>query len=376
MERRKFLRQTAGAGLAGILAAGAAPAVHAQQSIRWRMACSFPKTLDIPHGGALAFAHKVKAMSGGKVEISVHAADELMPAFGVLDGVQRGSVECAHTTPAYFLDRNEAFALDNAIPFGLNSRQMTAWMRHGNGLALLREFYREYGIVNFPLGNTGTQMGGWYRKPVKSPADFKGMKMRIAGLGGRVLERLGALPVHLPGSEIYRALERGTIAAAEWIGPYDDLKLGLHKTTRYYGYPGWWQGSSQFSLYVNQRAFDALTAENKAIIEVAAAAAHLDIQAQYDAKNPAALKELIATGATLMPFPKSVLDASWKAAQALYAELSASNPHWKKIYGSYAPFLDAQAWHWGYGEIPFDNYRHQKALEQQKRQKSAPARRR
>jgi TRAP-type mannitol/chloroaromatic compound transport system substrate-binding protein len=374
MERRKFIR---GAGLAGILATGIAPAAHANQAIRWRLASSFPKSLDITYGAALTFAREVKELSGGKIDISVYAAEELMPAFGVLDGVQRGVVECGHASGSYFLGKDEAFALDSTIPFGMNARQMMAWMMYGNGLNLLRDFYRGFGIVNFPMGNTGAQMGGWYRKPLRSLADVKGLRMRITQLGGMVLERIGGAPVNLPGSDIYKALERGNIAAAEWIGPYDDLKLGLHKVTKYYAYPGWWEGGTQFSLYVNQRAYDSLTAENKAIVEAAAAVAHLDMQAQYDAKNPPALRELVATGARLMPLPKSIVDAAYKAAQELYAELADRNPNWKRIHGSYAAFLKEQSWGWGYAEMGFDGYMNRRSQEdEQQTKKSAPARRR
>jgi TRAP-type mannitol/chloroaromatic compound transport system substrate-binding protein len=374
MERRKFLR---GAGLAGILASGVAPAAHANQAIRWRLASSFPKSLDITFGAAQTFAREVKEMSGGKVDISVYAADELMPSFGVLDGVQRGVVECGHSSGSYYLGKDETFAIDSTIPFGMNSRQMTAWMMYGKGLELLREFYRGYGVVNFPMGNTGAQMGGWYQKPVRSLADLKGMRMRITQLGGQVLERLGAMPVNLPGSEVYKALERGNIAAAEWIGPYDDLRLGLHKVTKYYAYPGWWEGGTQFSLYVNQRAYDSLTAENKEIIEIAAAYAHLDMQAQYDAKNPPALKELVATGAKLITLPKVVIDAAYREAQELYAEFADRNPHWKRIHGSYAAFQKEQTWGWGYAEMSFDAYMQDRMDEEAKKaKKSAPARRR
>jgi TRAP-type mannitol/chloroaromatic compound transport system substrate-binding protein len=369
MDRRKFINS---AGLAGILAAGVAPAARANQAIRWRLASSFPKSQDIGHGALQLFARTVKEMSGGKIEISIHLPDELMPAFGVLEGVQRGSVECGHTASYYYTDKDETFALDGTIPFGMNSRQMTAWMRHGNGQALLREFFRGFGIVNFPLGNSGAQMAGWYRKPVRSLADIKGLKMRIGGLGGQVFTRIGGVAVNLPGADIYRALEQGRIHAAEWVGPYDDLKLGLHKLTKYYGYPGWWEGGAQSSLYINQRAFDALTTESRAIIEAAAALAHLDTQAQYDAKNPVALKELVALGARLMPMPKAVLDAAYKAAQGLYAELAGKNPQWKKIYGSYAAFLKDQSWGWGYTEMAFDSYMHQKGLIQQKAREVPP----
>lgn len=374
MERRKFIGT---AGLAGILAVGRAPAVHASQSIRWRLASRFPKIQDIPHAGIQTLIHMAREMSGGKFDISLQTADELTASAGVLDSVMNGNVECGHTAAAYYIGKDETFALDCAIPFGLNARQMTAWMQQGNGLTLLREFYRGHGIVNFPMGNTGAQMGGWYRKPLRSTADVKGLRMRIAGLGGQVFERIGGKPSNLLSGEIVKAFEHGSIDAAEWVGPHDDLKLGIHKICKYYGYPGWWEGGAQFSLYVNQRAYDALTAENQTILEAAAAVAHLDIQAQYDAKNPLAMKELLAGGTQMMPLPNSVLDAAYKAAQELYSELSGKNTHWKKIYASYAAFLQHQNPHWGYGELGFATYMHerqQQAVTEQNRKKLVPAR--
>ena len=237
MDRRSLIKN---AGIAGVLAAGVAPAVHAQAAIRWRMASSFPKSLDTIFGAADSFAKKVGEMSGGKFSITVHAAGELMPAFGVVDGVQSAAVEMCHTAPYYFFGKDETFALGCAIPFGLNSRQMTAWMYEGNGLKLMREFYAKYNIVNFPAGNTGAQMGGWYRKQIKSVADMKGLKMRIGGFGGKVLERMGSVPQNIPGGEIYQSLEKGTIDAVEWVGPYDDQKLGFNKVAPFYYSPGWW----------------------------------------------------------------------------------------------------------------------------------------
>jgi TRAP-type mannitol/chloroaromatic compound transport system substrate-binding protein len=353
MERRKFIGT---AGLAGILAAGMAPAAHANQAIRWRLASRLPKIMDIPYAGVQTFIRTAKELSGGKFEITLQIADEATAGTGILDSVQRGSVECGHTSAAYYVGKDETFALDSAIPFGLNAHQMTAWMQHGDGLALLREFYKGHGIVNFPLGNTSAQMGGWYRKPIRSPADLKGLRMRIGGLGGRVFERLGGRASSQSSDETLKALERGNLDAAEWSSPHDDLRLGLHDLCQYYAHPGWWKGGMQYSLYVNHRAYDALTDENQAIVEAAAAVAHLDIQAQYDARNPLALAELVATGTQLMPLPKPVLDAAWKAAQELYAELAGKNPQWKKIYGSYAAFLKTQAWN--QAETGFDSFMH------------------
>ncbi|PXW96239.1 TRAP-type mannitol/chloroaromatic compound transport system substrate-binding protein [Sphaerotilus hippei] len=354
MERRSFIRKT---GLAGVLAAASAPAVvHAQSTIRWRLASSFPKSLDTIYGGADVFSKKVSEMTGGKFTISVHAGGELMPAFGVVDGVQNGTVEMAHTVPYYFFGKDETFALGAAIPFGMNSRQMTAWMYEGNGLKLMREFYAKYSMINFPGGNTGAQMGGWYRKPIKSMADMKGLKFRVGGFAGKVVERLGGVPQNIPGGEIYQALEKGTIDAAEWIGPYDDQKLGFNKVAPNYAYPAWWEGGPQIDFFINQKAYDALSAEYKAIVECAAAAAHSSMQAKYDAKNPLALKQLVAGGTKLFPFPKDVMDAAFKESMALYSEISAKNPNWKKVYDDFSKFRADQNLWFKFTEAKFDSF--------------------
>jgi TRAP-type mannitol/chloroaromatic compound transport system substrate-binding protein len=354
MERRQFIKH---AGIAGILAAGVAPAAHAQgATIRWRLASSFPKALDTIFGAADVFAKKVKEASGGKFEISVHAGGEIVPPFGVVDAVQQGTVECAHTAPYYFFGKDEAFAMDCAIPFGMNSRQLTAWMYEGNGMKLFREFYKNYNIVNFPMGNTGAQMGGWYRKEIKSLKDLKGLKMRIGGFGGKVLERIGGVPQNIPGGEIYQALEKGTLDACEWVGPYDDEKLGFYKVAKYYYYPGWWEGGPQLSIYINTKTWEGLSAENKAIVEAAASHAHVTMQAAYDAKNPPALKRLVAAGAQLRPFSREILMAAYEAAMGLYDELNAKNPNWKKIYDDYSKFRDDQHSWFRFTEANFDSF--------------------
>ncbi|OIP90617.1 MAG: ABC transporter substrate-binding protein [Syntrophaceae bacterium CG2_30_58_14] len=364
--RRSFLKK-AGAGIAAGagLAAGmsfAAPAVHAQPTLRWRLASSFPKSLDALIGPAEAFAKMVSAMSGGKFTITVHPAGELVPAFGVLDAVQNATIECCQTAPYYFFGKDDTFALATAIPFGLNSRQMTAWLFEGNGLKLLREFMRNYNIIDFPMGNTGAQMGGWYRKEIKSLADLKGLKMRTAGIAGKVQERLGVQTVSMPGGEVYTSLEKGTIDAVEWVGPYDDLKLGFYKVAPNYYYPGWWEGCANCELYVNIKAYEALPAEYKAMIEAASARAHVLMQAIYDAKNPIALKTLVAGGAKLHRFPKDVMDAAFKEAMALYSELSAKNPRWKKVYEDYSKFrADENMW-FRFAEAGFDEFMHAQRL--------------
>jgi TRAP-type mannitol/chloroaromatic compound transport system substrate-binding protein len=360
MERRSFVR---GAGLAGVLATGAAPAiVHAQASLRWRLASSFPKSLDTIFGAGEVFAKKVGEMTGGKFQISVHAAGELMPAFGVVDGVQAGTVEAAHTVPYYFFGKDPTFAIGAAIPFGLNSRQMSAWMFEGNGLKLMREFYAGYNIINFPGGNTGAQMGGWFRKETKSLADMKGLKFRIGGFAGKVIERMGGVPQNIPGGEIYQALEKGTIDAAEWVGPYDDEKLGFNKVAPNYAYPGWWEGGPQVDLFINRKAYDSLSAEYKAIVESASAFAHIDMQAKYDARNPAALKRLVSNGTKLFRFPKDLMDSAFKESMALYSELSASNPAWKKVYEDYSAFRRDQNLWFRFTEAGFDDFMQQQKL--------------
>ena len=353
MDRRSLIKN---AGIAGVLAAGIAPAVHAQAAVRWRLSSSFPKALDTIYGAAEVFVAQVKAMSGGKFEISVHAGGEITPPFGVVDAVQQGSVEMAHTAPYYFFGKNEAFALGCAIPFGLNSRQMTAWVYEGNGFKLMREFYAKYNIVHFAGGNTGAQMGGWYRKEIKSVADIKGLKMRIGGFAGKVLERIGGVPTNIPGGEIYQALEKGTIDAAEWVGPYDDQKLGFNKVAPHYYYPGWWEGGPQLDFYINDKAFNALSAEYKAIVEAAASYAHVDMQAKYDARNPTALKQLVGSGTKLHPFPNDVLNSAFKESMALYDELNGKNPEWKKIYADYSKFrADSNLW-FRFTEAKFDSF--------------------
>lgn len=353
MERRQALKR---AGILGVLAAGAAPAVHAQPAVRWRLASSFPKSLDTIYGGAEVFAEKVRQMSGGKFEVSVHAAGELVPAFSVVDGVQNGSLDAAHTASYYFFGKDETFAIGGAIPFGLNSRQMSAWMFQGDGMKLMREFYAKYNIVNFPCGNSGAQMGGWFRKEIKSVQDMKGLKFRIGGFAGRVIERLGGVPQNIPGGEIYQSLEKGTIDAAEWIGPYDDQKLGFHKVAPNYYFPGWWEGGLEIDLFVNEKIYNALSPEYKAIVEAASAFAHVNMQARYDAKNPVALKQLIGGGAKLRVFPSEVMNAAFSATMDLYSDISAKNPNWRKVYADYAKFRSEQVQWFRVAEAGFDRF--------------------
>ena len=271
--------------------------------------------------------------------------------------MQNGTVEMAHSVPYYFYGKNPAFALGSAVPFGLNARQMNAWMKHGNGRKLMNEFYANYGMLSFAGGNTGTQMGGWFRKEIKAVTDFKGMKMRLGGgLIGEVMQKLGAVPQSIPGGEIYQALEKGTLDAAEWVGPYDDQKLGFNKVAPFYYYPGWWEGGPELDFFINNKAFEALSPEYKAIVEAASAYAHVEIQARYDVYNPTALKQLAAQKAKVLPFPKDMMDTAYKHAQDVYSELNGKNANWKKVYEDYAKYRADANWWFRFGEARFDGF--------------------
>ncbi|TAK84752.1 MAG: twin-arginine translocation signal domain-containing protein [Betaproteobacteria bacterium] len=355
MKRRDFLK-TAGAGaVAGATVAGPAIA-QAPATIQWRLASSFPKSLDTLFGGAEYFARRVAQLTANRFQIRAFAAGEIVPPLQVLDAVQAGTIECGQTANYYYVGKNPAFAFDTTMPFGLNTRQQNAWMYAGGGIDAMRELFREYGVIQFPAGNTGAQMGGWFRKEIKTVADLKGLKFRIPGLQGQMLAKLGVVPQQIAGGEIYTALERGTIDAAEWVGPYDDEKLGFVRVAKYYYYPGFWEGTAQLGVLVNQKKWDELPAEFKAAIESAATDAHVHVTAQYDAKNPQALRRLVAGGAQLRAFPRPVMEAAYKAAFDLYDELSDKSPHFKRIYSAWRKFRDEEYLWFRVAENTFDNF--------------------
>jgi len=354
MQRRNFLK-TAGVGLAATTFA--APAIaQTQPEIKWRMASSFPKSLDTLYGGAEYVAKRVAEMTDGKFEIRAFAGGEIVPALQVLDAVQNNTVELGHTAAYYYIGKDPTFTFDTTVPFGMNKRMQDAWMWHGGGMQLLREFFAGYNVVNIPAGNTGSQMGGWYRKEIKTVEDLKGLKFRIGGWAGQVLLKLGVVPQQIAGGDIYPALEKGTIDAAEWVGPYDDEKLGFYKVAKYYYYPGWWEGNAQLSVLVNKEQFEKLPKSYKAILETACSEADTWMTAKYDAQNPAALRRLVAGGTVLRPFSKAILEACHKAAYQLYAEESARNPKFKKIYEPWKKFLDEEHLWFRVQEQQFDNF--------------------
>ncbi|AUB85394.1 TRAP transporter substrate-binding protein [Candidatus Thiodictyon syntrophicum] len=353
MRRRDFLRS---AGIGAAAAGLALPARAETPTIKWRLASSFPKSLDTIYGGAETLTRRVSELTEGRFEIRVFAGGELVPPFGVLDAVQQATVECGHTVSYYYFGKNRALALETTIPFGLNARQLNAWTWYGGGMELLRALFAEYNILNFPGGSTGAQMGGWYRKEIRSLKDIEGLKIRIPGFGAEIFSRMGALPQTLPGAEVYPALERGAIDAAEWTVPSDDEKLGFYKVAKYYYYPGWWEPGAQLVFYVNKDQWAALPPAYQAAFQTAAAEAHMMMLAAYDAKNPPAMQRLVQNGAVIKRFPDDVLLKAYETALAVYAEESARNPAFKGIYDSLRTFQEtSDAW-WGVAESSMTNF--------------------
>ncbi|MEW5962200.1 MAG: TRAP transporter substrate-binding protein [Pseudomonadota bacterium] len=330
IDRRKLITAAAGAAAAAPLAA---PAIaQSAPEVRWRLTSSFPKSLDTIHGAADVFAKVLAEVSGGKFQVQVFAPGEIVPGLQAADAVTSGTVECCHTASYYYWGKDPTFAFATAVPFGLNTRMQNAWMYEAGGIDLMNAFYAKHNIFGLPAGNTGAQMGGWYRKEINTPEDMKGLKMRIGGFGGKVISKLGVVPQQIAGGDIYPALEKGTIDATEWVGPYDDEKLGFHKVAKYYYYPGWWEGQAMLHFFFNLEKWSGLPKQYQAMAKAAAHAANTAMLTRYDAHNAAALKRLAAAGAELRPFSEAILDACYKAANEVYDEISATNADFKKVY--------------------------------------------
>jgi TRAP-type mannitol/chloroaromatic compound transport system substrate-binding protein len=354
MERRSFIKKASVGAAAGAIAAPAL--AQTQPTLNWRLASSFPKSLDTIYGAAETFTQRVSQLTNGKFNIRVFAGGEIVPALQVMDAVQAGTVEMGHTASYYYFGKDPTFAFDCAVPFGLNSRQQTAWINQGGGMQLMREFFKDYGIVNFLGGNTGCQMGGWFRKEVKTVQDLNGLKMRIGGFAGRVMQRLGLVPQQIAGGDIYPALEKGTIDAAEWVGPYDDEKLGFFKVAPHYYAPGWWEAGPQLSFYMGIKEWEKLPKDYQAAVEAASHEAHIVMQAEYDAKNPAALARLLKNGVKLHSFSREIMDACYKAATEVMDEEAAKNAKFKKVYEPWKRFRQDQNQWASVAEAPLQNY--------------------
>lgn len=356
MERRHFLTA---AGAATLLSAckakGAAEGAMGAsgESVTWRLASSFPRSLDVLFGGCDVLAKLVEAMSGGLFKIQVYSAGEIVPALQVLDAVQQGSVQMGQTASYYYTGKNPALAFDACVPFGLTTRQQIAWLNAAGGLDLMRAAFADFGVLNFPAGNTGAQMGGWFKRNIDSVEDLKGLKIRVPGLGGEVMSRLGATVQVLAGGDIYPALERGAIDATEWVGPVDDEKLGFHKIAKLYYYPGFWEPGPNLSYYVNKAAWDKLPKTYQDIFSAAAAASAGDMLARYDAQNPEALGRLLKEGVKLMPFPDDLLKAAQKTSNDLLEEQASKDASYRKIYEHWKKFREASSSWFGTAELTY-----------------------
>jgi TRAP-type mannitol/chloroaromatic compound transport system substrate-binding protein len=355
IKRRQLL--TAGALAAGAASTLAAPAIaQGQPTIKWRLTSSFPKSLDTIFGTAQIFAKAVAEATDNAFQIQTFAAGEIVPGQQALDAVTSGSVECAQTPTYFYIGKDPTLGFGTGIPFGLNQRHQQAWWTFGGGGEIVNESLKKFNVYGIPMGNSGTQMGGWFRKEINSIDDLKGLKFRIGGMGGQVLSRLGTVAQQITPGDIYPALERGTIDAAEFVGPYDDEKLGLSKIAKYYYYPGWWEGSAMMHLVVNLDQWAKLPKSYQAIVTQACDYANTWMIAKYDTVNAPALKRLIGAGAVVKPFPLPVMEACHKAAQEYYAELSGQNPLFKKALDSMNAYRGDQLLWWQIAEYSFDTF--------------------
>lgn len=324
--------------------------------VSWRLASGYPRTLDGIYGVAELLAERVAAMTDGAFQIRCHQAGELVPAAQVMDAVQQGSAEIGQSAGYYYTGKNPALAFDTCIPFGLTARQQMAWLQQAGGQELLREVYADFGVRNYSCGNTGAQMGGWFREPIESAADLKGLRMRIPGLGGKAMDRLGVSVQNLAAGDIYPALERGAIDATEWVGPYDDEKLGFYEIAKNYYYPGWWEPGPSLSFMVSQAAYDALPVDYREVLDAAIAQSAQTMLQRYDLENPRALQRLLDRGVQLRRFSDDVLTQAREASRALVDDEAAADPVYRAIRDHWRAFA-AESTKWlGANELAYASF--------------------
>ena len=362
MKRRKLLNYATTAAATSVAFNPIYSQVKAQSqpNIRWKLTTSWPTSLDTLYGAAKTVARRVKEMTNGRFIIQTFAAGEIVPGLQVMDAVQQGTVECGHTSSYYYIGKDPALAFATAVPFGLNAQQQNAWLYQGGGNEAINQVYSNFNIIAFPAGNTGVQMGGWFKREINTVADLQGLKMRIPGLGGEILSRLGVNVQVLPGGEIFLALERGAIDAAEFVGPYDDEKLGLNKAAKFYYYPGWWEAGPTLHLLVNLKAWNSLPLEYQNILQTAAIEANLECLAKYDVLNPPALQRLVEQGTQLREFSPEILKAAEEMSFELFKENASKSVSFKQIYESWQQFRESiYLWHsvseLGYSQFSLSN---------------------
>jgi TRAP-type mannitol/chloroaromatic compound transport system substrate-binding protein len=354
LKRRQFLTGGATALAAGTVAS---PAIaQGAPEVKWRLTSSFPRVLDTIFGTAQTFAKYVAEATDNRFQIQTFPAGEIVPGLQALDAVQSGSVECAQTPVYFYFGKDPTLAFGTGVPFGLNARLQHSWWHFGGGAEIINEALAKFNATGFPVGNSGTQMGGFFRKELNSVEDLQGLKFRIGGLGGQVMAKLGVVPQQIAPGDVYPALEKGTIDAAEFVGPYDDEKLGFHKVARFYYYPGFWEGGAMMHLVVNNEHWNKLPKTYQRIVQDACEAGNNWMMAKYDAVNAPALRRLVAGGAQLRGFPAPIMEAAYKAAQELYDQIAAGNPSFKKALDSYTTFRGEQYQWWQVGEFSFDAF--------------------
>lgn len=360
MNRRRFLEAAALGGAAGLAAcapgAHRAPAIQTGQRVRWRLVSSFPRSLDTIFGACEVLVDRVAAMTDGQFEIRVFPAGELVPGLQVLDAVQSGVAHIGQSGSYYYMGKSPALAFDTCVPFGLTARQQTAWLTEAGGAEVLDPIFAAFGVHALPAGNTGVQMGGWFTKTVPELADLSGLRMRIPGMGGKVMQQLGVAPQTIAGGEIYTALERGAIDATDWVGPYDDEKLGFHKVAKHYYYPGWWEPGPNLSFYVGREAMASLPSSYRAILRTAAAEAATAMQARYDAKNPPAMQRLLASGVQTHRFADDILEASRTASRDALATMAASDTDFRRVYDHWEAYRKASFQWFGAAELAYQGF--------------------